>query len=298
MDAPSRAQYVLAKDDIVYSTVRPNLQNIAINPYEEENVVGSTGFCVLRCTGVSTGYMWGVVNSTLFTDTMINKASGANYPAVTDKVVLAYEIPIPPEDQQLAYEHLVRQSDKSKFVRFKSQFIEMFGDPIDNEKDWPFELLPNVTTIVLGSTPRTNNDAYWDGDIKWISPAELSDESFYVYDTVKHITEEGVKSAGLKSFPANTVLFSTRAPIGKTAIAGCEMYCNQGFKNFICGPRLNPVYLYYLLRHKKEHFQSLGSGTTFRELSRGAIEKIAIAVPDMELQDRFEKIFRQSDKSK
>ncbi|HEL0778974.1 TPA: restriction endonuclease subunit S [Streptococcus equi subsp. zooepidemicus] len=116
VDAPSRAQYVLAKDDIVYSTVRPNLQNIAKNPYEEENVVGSTGFCVLRCTGVSTGYMWGVVNSTLFTDTMINKASGANYPAVTDKVVLAYEIPIPPEDQQLAYEHLVRQSDKSKFA--------------------------------------------------------------------------------------------------------------------------------------------------------------------------------------
>lgn len=65
MDAPSRAQYVLAKDDIVYSTVRPNLQNIAINPYEEENVVGSTGFCVLRCTGVSTGYMWGVVNLSL-----------------------------------------------------------------------------------------------------------------------------------------------------------------------------------------------------------------------------------------
>lgn len=183
-------------------------------------------------------------------------------------------------------------------MQFKSQFIEMFGDPIDNEKDWPFELLPDVTTIVLGSTPRTNNDAYWDGDIKWISPAELSDESFYVYDTVKHITEEGVKSAGLKSFPANTVLFSTRAPIGKTAIAGCEMYCNQGFKNFICGPKLNPVYLYYLLRHKKEYFQSLGSGTTFRELSRGAIEKIAIAVPDMELQDKFEKIFRQSDKSK
>lgn len=180
----------------------------------------------------------------------------------------------------------------------KARFIEMFGDPIDNEKNWPFELLQNVTTIVLGSTPRTNNDDYWNGDIKWISPAELSDESFYVYDTVKHITEEGVKSAGLKSFPANTVLFSTRAPIGKTAIAGCEMYCNQGFKNFICGPRLNPVYLYYLLRHKKEYFQNLGSGTTFRELSRGAIEKIAIAVPDMELQNKFEKIFRQVDKSK
>lgn len=113
-EAPSRAQYVLKQDDIMYSTVRPNLQNIAINPYSDENVVGSTGFCVLRCIGVTTGYMWGVINSIPFTDSMINQASGANYPAVTDKVVHAYEIPIPPEEEQKAYEHLVRQSDKSK----------------------------------------------------------------------------------------------------------------------------------------------------------------------------------------
>lgn len=115
-DAPSRAQYVLQQDDIIYSTVRPNLQNIAINPYSENNVVGSTGFCVLRCTDVSTGYMWGVINSVPFTESMTNQASGANYPAVTDKIVYAYEIPIPPEEEQNAYEQLVRQSDKSKFV--------------------------------------------------------------------------------------------------------------------------------------------------------------------------------------
>ncbi|MCR5772787.1 MAG: hypothetical protein K6G87_16315 [Butyrivibrio sp.] len=113
--APSRAQYVLKKDDIVYSTVRPNLQNIAINRCSDENVVGSTGFCILRCTGVTTGYMWGVVNSKPFTDSMVSQASGANYPAVTDKVVHSFEIPIPPVDEQLAYEQFVRQSDKSKF---------------------------------------------------------------------------------------------------------------------------------------------------------------------------------------
>lgn len=115
-DAPSRAQYVLKQGDIMYSTVRPNLQNIAINPYSDDNVVGSTGFCVLRCTGVTTGYMWGVINSVLFTEAMINQASGANYPAVTDKVVHAYEIPVPPVEEQTAYEQLVKQSDKSKFV--------------------------------------------------------------------------------------------------------------------------------------------------------------------------------------
>ena len=114
--APSRAQYVLQKDDILYSTVRPNLQNIAINPYQRGNVVGSTGFCILRCVGVTTGYMWGVINSEPFTTSMVNQASGANYPAVTDKVVQAYEIPIPPEDEQLYYEDMVQQSDKSKFT--------------------------------------------------------------------------------------------------------------------------------------------------------------------------------------
>ena len=115
-DAPSRAQYVLKQGDIMYSTVRPNLQNIAINPYFDDNVVGSTGFCVLRCSGVTTGYMWGVINSAPFTEAMVNQASGANYPAVNDKVVHAYEIPIPPESEQNAYENLIRQSDKSKFA--------------------------------------------------------------------------------------------------------------------------------------------------------------------------------------
>lgn len=115
-DAPSRAQYVLKQNDIMYSTVRPNLQNFAVNPYSDENIVGSTGFCVLRCIGVTTGYMWGVINSIPFTEAMVNQASGANYPAVTDKVVHSYEIPIPPENEQNVYEELVRQSDKSKFA--------------------------------------------------------------------------------------------------------------------------------------------------------------------------------------
>ena len=128
-DAPSRAQYVLKQNDIMYSTVRPNLQNFAINPYSDENVVGSTGFCVLRCIGVTTGYIWGVINSIPFTEAMVNQASGANYPAVTDKVVHAYEIPIPPENEQNAYDELVRQSDKSKFGK---EMCDKWSEEIQN----------------------------------------------------------------------------------------------------------------------------------------------------------------------
>ena len=180
----------------------------------------------------------------------------------------------------------------------QSQFIEMFGDQLTNERGWNFRKLPEVTQIVLGSTPKTGNESFWNGEIKWITPAEITEDSFYISDTVKHITIEGVRDAGIKPFPAGTVIFSTRAPIGKTAIAATEMYCNQGFKNFICSSELNPVYLFYLLRMKKEYFDAMGSGTTFRELSRKALEAVSISVPPMDLQSKFEQLYKQSDKSK
>ena len=192
------------------------------------------------------------------------------------------------------YKTLYDQTDE--YV--KSQFIEMFGDTFKNDKNWPFKKLPEVTTIVLGSTPSSSNSAYWDGDIKWITPAEIEEDSFYLYDSARHLTEDGVQAASLKSFPTGTVILSTRAPIGKTAIAGCEMYCNQGFKNFVCKKDLNSVYLYYTLKSHKEELQKMGTGSTFLELSKKAIEQIAVSIPPRAKQDEFETIYQQADKSK
>ena len=76
------------------------------------------------------------------------------------------------------------------------------------------------------------------------------------------------------------------------------MYCNQGFKNFVCGPKINPVYLFSLLRIYKDYFVNLGTGTTFKELPKSRLEKIAISVPPIESQNEYEQFFRQSDKSK
>lgn len=207
-------------------------------------------------------------------------------------------IPNANEFEQKQFVSIAEQADKSKFSGPKSQFIEMFGDTFKNDKNWPFKKLPEVTTIVLGSTPSSSNSAYWDGDIKWITPAEIEEDSFYLYDSARHLTEDGVQAASLKSFPTGTVILSTRAPIGKTAIAGCEMYCNQGFKNFVCKKDLNSVYLYYTLKSHKEELQKMGTGSTFLELSKKAIEQIAVSIPPRAKQDEFETIYQQADKSK
>ncbi len=180
----------------------------------------------------------------------------------------------------------------------KARFVEMFGDPIANDRGWESAFLSDVASFALGCTPKSSEQSYWSGKIKWITPAELSDDSFEIFDTVRHITEAAVEATGLKPFPAGTVIFSTRAPIGKVAIAGCEMYCNQGFKNFVCGDRLNPVYLSFILKLCKEYFTGLGTGTTFKELSKSRLEKVAIAIPPMRLQEKFEASCRQINKSK
>ncbi|MBO5370475.1 MAG: restriction endonuclease subunit S [Clostridia bacterium] len=155
--------------------------------------------------------------------------------------------------------------------------------------------LGEVCTVVSGSTPKTSIKEYWDGDVKWITPAEIDENSFYVYDTVRHITEEGKNKTGLSYLPEGTVMLSSRAPIGKTAIAGCEMCCNQGFKNLICSDRIHNEYLFYFLSCKTDYLNSLGRGATFKEISKSIVESISIPLPEIEEQKQIAEIFLKLD---
>ena len=139
--------------------------------------------------------------------------------------------------------------------------------------------LGDVCEIVSGSTPKTGVPEYWDGDEKWITPAELNENTYVITDSVRKLTELGVKKTGLSPFPEGTVILSSRAPIGKVAIAGCEMYCNQGFKNLICSEKINNRYLYWFLKGKAEFLNSLGRGATFKEISKQIVSNIEINVP-------------------
>ena len=147
--------------------------------------------------------------------------------------------------------------------------------------------LGDICEIVSGSTPKTNNAEYWDGDIKWITPAEINEDSYIINDSVRKITDLAVKNTGLSSFPQGTVILSSRAPIGKVAIAGCEMYCNQGFKNLICSDKINNKYLYWFLKGNTKFLNSLGRGATFKEISKQIVANIEISVPAYEEQKKI-----------
>lgn len=145
----------------------------------------------------------------------------------------------------------------------------------------------DICTIVTGSTPKTNIPEYWDGDIDWITPAELNEDSYFIEESNRKITKLAVCKTGLTSFPKGTVILSSRAPIGKVAIANKEMYCNQGFKNLICGPKIYNEYLYWYLKSNTEYLNSLGRGATFKEISKKIVESIEIDLPSLTEQKKI-----------
>ena len=154
---------------------------------------------------------------------------------------------------------------------------------------YPLIKLGEVATIVSGSTPKTNVSEYWDGEYNWVTPAELNDDVHVIYETERKISEKAVVDTGLKLLPKGTVLLSSRAPIGKVAIAGTEMYCNQGFKNLICSDRIYNKYLFWFLKGKTDYLNSLGRGATFKEISKAIVEKMQIPLPPLETQKQIAK---------
>lgn len=146
-----------------------------------------------------------------------------------------------------------------------------------------------ISQIVNGATPSTSNPTYWDGNIVWLTPKDLTGfSSKYICSGHASITKAGYESCSTKLVPVGTILLSSRAPIGYLAIAGTELCTNQGFKSIICNKSLViNEYLYYWLSTKVEYLQSISNGATFKELSKDTLENVLIDLPDLGVQQHI-----------
>jgi type I restriction enzyme S subunit len=141
--------------------------------------------------------------------------------------------------------------------------------------------IKDVAEVKNGSTPSTENPAFYDGDIAWITPKDLSDQNCkYVIKGERSITKAGLDSCSTTILPKGTILLSSRAPIGLLAIAANELCTNQGFKNIIPNPaKIDSEFLYYYLKTRRADLNNLGNGTTFKEISKDSIENYDILIP-------------------
>lgn len=227
-------------------------------------------------------------------DALNTNAHGIAQKGIYLKQLSELKIPIPPLETQ---GRIVSELDLLQSIIDKQQaqlkeldnlaqsiFFDMFGDPVENDKGWEVKHVDEIGEIVSGSTPSTADESNWDGNVNWITPAEMGVQLYYG-ETQRKITEKAAKRLTL--MPVGTLLLSSRAPIGKLAIATVPMCCNQGFKNIICGKSVVNVFMYYYLMLTMDNVVALGRGATFKEVSKQAISAYKTIVPPLSIQHSF-----------
>ena len=160
---------------------------------------------------------------------------------------------------------------------------------------WEQRKLCEVSSIVSGGTPDTKKEEYWDGNIDWYAPAEIS-EQIYVNDSERKISELGLKNSSAKLLPANkTILFTSRAGIGKMAILAHDACTNQGFQSLVLNDNNVPYFVYSMGNQIKLKANKLASGSTFAEISGRVLGNIELFFPDKNEQMQIGSLFSKLD---
>ena len=162
---------------------------------------------------------------------------------------------------------------------------------------WIDTTLGEVAEIISGATPKTSVSEYWDGGIPWVTPKDLSElDGMFIGKTPRTLSDLGLKSCGASLLPANSVLLSSRAPIGHVAINTVPVATNQGFKSLVPDPsRMEAKFLYWWLRCNRQRIEAMGNGATFKEISKKITASISVSLPSLEEQKRIASILDTAD---
>lgn len=237
--------------------------------------------------------------------------TGATFPEISGAAMRKIKVQIPtlPTQQKIAsilstYDRLIENNTrrirlleqmaenlyKEWFVRFRFPEHEKVEMVNGLPKGWKIKKVSNVCETMGGGTPTTTNPAYWGGDIKWVTPSDITSKNSLALLKVKgRITEEGLKKSSAKLLPPYTILMTSRASIGFFGICPDSVCTNQGFISIIPNKETFRMYLLYTFKSRKEEIISNANGSTFLEISKGRFRKMKVLVPPEDILDSFEK---------
>lgn len=289
-------RYMLHEDDILLS-LTGNVGRVGLLPKEMLPAALNQRVACLRIKDdtLMFKFLYQFLNSDYFEQKCIESSRGIAQLNMSTEWLKDYLIPIPSLSEQEsivaeldAINHLIdlQEEQLREYDRLaQSLFYTTFGDPTTNPKGWEVKKLGEVAEVVGGSTPKTSEEKNWIGTNNWISPAEIKDDDKYISSTERCISDDA--ASHLQLLPIGTVLLSSRAPIGKLAITRIPMYCNQGFKNIVCGKTLNNEYAYWYMKFNVGRLQEMGVGATFKEVSKTIVSAFSIMLPPLALQQTF-----------
>lgn len=154
---------------------------------------------------------------------------------------------------------------------------------------WKEIKLGEIADVIGGGTPSTKNSSFWGGEIPWLTPKDLSGyNKRYISEGERNITLEGLNSSSSRLLPKNTILLTSRAPIGYLAISSTSLCTNQGFKSIVLKQGFDPLFFFYLLKNNIEYIISMSSGSTFAEISGSQVKNLTFRIPeDIDVQKKI-----------
>ena len=263
---------------------------------------------------VDNGYLYQYLKAPFLLNYVAQTATGGTIKHLNQNILIDFPVSMPSKGEQeligdafLRLDNLItlhqRKYDKLCAVK-KSMLDKMFPKPGEVEPEirfagftdpWEQRKLGDVATIVGGGTPSTNNDAYWDGDIDWYSPAELG-EQVYADRSVRRITQAGYDSCSATLLPAGkTILFTSRAGIGNTAILRRSACTNQGFQSLVMNDDIDVYFIYSMTDRIKKFAEQKASGSTFLEISGKGLAAGEFTFPSKDEQTAIGSMFKQLD---
>lgn len=291
----------VAKDKLIFNITFAWEHAVAVTNKDDEGKLVSHRFPQFTlCKQIVPGYLkYLVLNDSFRQHLLISSPGGAGRNRVLKiDEALKYEIILPPIEEQEAFAKILNSLDAKiaseeieteKLKNLKSSMLtKMF--PKEGEKvpeirfdgftdDWEQRKLGELADIVGGGTPSTGVSDYWDGDIDWYAPAEIA-EQIYLTSSQRKITEEGYNHSSAKMLPVGTVLFTSRAGIGKTAILTQKGCTNQGFQSIVPHKsELDSYFIFSRTEELKQYGETVGAGSTFVEVSGKQMANMELMMP-------------------
>jgi type I restriction enzyme, S subunit len=235
--------------------------------------------------------------------------SGSAQPQITRQGLQNIKIPLPPLETQkqiaavLNKANELRQKRKQSNVKLdellQSTFLDMFGDPVANPKNWIECSIKNICEVQTGSTPSREKPEYYSGNIPWIKTGEVVNG--YIYDTEEHITQEAVNKSNCKLFPQNTILvamYGQGFTRGRIAVLRNSATTNQACSAILPSNKINHEFLFNLLKVQYNTLRELGRGGNQPNLNLSMIKDFKIYLPPLDLQNKFAQIVEKVEQQK
>lgn len=221
---------------------------------------------------------------------------GSTNPHCRWRDVAKYEFLLPPKTQQVELAELlwamdeVLQKELATLDRlnvltrsYEKEVLVKYRKSTESKLPAGYRVfkLEEIAEVTGGSTPSRNNPEFWGGDIPWLTPTDVTTHNrVELYETKENITRHGLKEISNRLYPPGSILYCSRATIGFAVINAVPMATNQGFSNFICNDKVDPYFLYFLLKHLTPDLTRLAGGSTFLEISKSAMRNFKIVLPD------------------